>query len=125
LGDLRDRTVGVWGLTYKAGTDTLRRSSSVELCRWLHEQGVHVIAHDPAVASLPADLATIVDLQSSPLGATLGVDALVVATEWPMYRDVELELACQLTMLDANRFLRNKFENHANVRYVTIGKGLL
>jgi UDPglucose 6-dehydrogenase len=123
LGDLRDRRVGVWGLTYKAGTDTLRRSSAVELCRWLHDQGAHVVAHDPAVKSLPPELQSIIKLQSSPAGAADRVDALVVATEWPMYREVEFGTFAGLTVVDANRFLRAKLEGHAGLRYVTIGKG--
>ena len=123
LGDLRDRTVGVWGLTYKPGTDTLRRSSSVELCRWLHDQGARVVAHDPAVKSLPQELQSIIELQDSPARAARNVDALVVATEWPMYREVNLDMSDGLTVLDANRFLRDQFEGHASVRYVTIGKG--
>ncbi len=53
LGTLKNKTVAVWGLTYKAGTDTLRRSSAIELCQWLLEQGAQVQAHDPAVKSLP------------------------------------------------------------------------
>jgi UDPglucose 6-dehydrogenase len=123
LGDLRDRTVGVWGLTYKPGTDTLRRSSAIELCRWLHDQGARVVAHDPAVKSLPQELQSIIKLQNSPAGAASGVDVLIVATEWPMYREVALDIFFGLTVVDANRFLRDKLEGHAAVRYVTIGKG--
>ena len=39
LGPLGGRTIAVWGLTYKPGTDTLRRSTAVELCRWLVRAG--------------------------------------------------------------------------------------
>jgi UDPglucose 6-dehydrogenase len=123
LGDLRHRTVGVWGLTYKPGTDTLRRSGAVELCRWLHQQGARVVAHDPAVKALPQELQSIIELQGSPAAAASNVDALVVATEWPVYREVDLDIRGTLTVVDANRFLRDKFEGHAAVRYVTIGKG--
>ena len=125
LGNLQGKTIGVWGLTYKAGTDTLRRSSSVELCTWLHRAGARVVAHDPALKSLPTELQPVIELRGSPSEAATGVDALVVATEWPIYRDVELQVKGQLTILDATRFLRQKFENHPHVRYVTIGKGVL
>src|SRR5205807_818835 len=50
VGRLEGKTIAVWGLTYKPGTDTLRRSSAVELCRWLLDRGASVRAHDPAVA---------------------------------------------------------------------------
>src|SRR5262249_52216826 len=43
----------VLGLTYKPGTSTLRRSSAIELCRWMHERGVRVRGYDPAVPTLP------------------------------------------------------------------------
>ena len=54
---LARRRIAIWGLTYKPGTDTLRRSSAVELCRWLATVGASVRAHDPAVSVLPPDLA--------------------------------------------------------------------
>ncbi len=125
LGDLRGRRIGVWGLTYKAGTDTLRRSSSVELCRWLHDAGALILAHDPAVRTLPAELASVISLQGSAADAVADVDALVVSTEWPEYREVKLDLQTTLTILDPNRFLRSQFEGKPRIRYVTIGKGLL
>jgi UDPglucose 6-dehydrogenase len=121
---LRGRTVGIWGLAYKPGTDTLRRSSSVELCRWLAREGARVLAHDPAVRTLPTDLASIVDLRPSPVEAAEGVTALVVATEWPDYRAVTLAVREPLTVIDPNRFLSEQFERNDAVRYITIGKGV-
>ena len=108
LGPLRGRTVAVWGLTYKPGTDTLRRSTAVELCRWLLEQGATVRVHDPAVPGLPADLAAA-HRCASPEEAAAGADALVVATEWPDYRKADLDdLVARMAspvVIDANRFL--------------------
>ena len=88
LGDLKGKCIAVWGLTYKPGTDTLRRSSAVELCQWLAQQGAHVQAHDPAVKSLPVELEATIQLQPTALAALTGATALVVATEWPEYQVV-------------------------------------
>lgn len=93
LGDgdeaaLAGRRVAVWGLAYKPGTDTLRRSSALELCRWLGERGASVGAHDPAIASLPAE-AGEVELAASALEAARGAEALVVCTGWPEYREID------------------------------------
>jgi UDPglucose 6-dehydrogenase len=118
LGDLRGRRIAVWGLTYKPGTDTLRRSSAVELCRWLVAEGVSVRAHDPAVKSLPEDLP--IELSASAADAARDADAVVVATEWPEYRSLQPE--GDMTVVDPNRFLREAFDR-PGVRYVTIGKG--
>jgi UDPglucose 6-dehydrogenase len=127
LDTLNGKTVAVWGLTYKAGTDTLRRSSAIELCQWLLEQGAQVQAHDPAVKSLPEQFAAI-RLCASPLDAARGADALVVATEWPDYRAVSMtEILTAMhskIVLDANRFLAASLEALPNVTYVAVGKAI-
>ncbi len=127
LGTLNGKTVAVWGLTYKAGTDTLRRSSAIELCQWLLDQGVQVQAHDPAVKSLPEQFAAI-RLYASPLDAARGADALVIATEWPDYRTVSmtetLTAMHSTIVLDANRFLAASLEALPNVTYVAVGKAI-
>lgn len=125
LGELKGKRIAIWGLTYKAGTDTLRRSSAIELCQWLVEQGAQVQAHDPAVKELPVQYAGI-RLFPSPLEAARGADALVIATEWPDYRSVampDILAAMHTTMvLDANRFLAGSIEPLPMVTYITVGK---
>ncbi|MDQ2995624.1 MAG: nucleotide sugar dehydrogenase, partial [Chloroflexota bacterium] len=86
LGDTAQPIVAVLGLTYKPGTDTLRRSASVELCQWLHSQGAHVQAHDPAIHELPDELRPMIQLAETPHDALRGADVAIVATEWPDYR---------------------------------------
>jgi UDPglucose 6-dehydrogenase len=118
--------VAIWGLTYKPGTDTLRRSSAVELCQWLASQGADVRAHDPAVKSLPAELAAQVHLADSALSAVEGASALIVATPWPEYRevvagDVAARMAGRL-VLDANRFLGKTLGACASIEYLSVGK---
>ena len=124
---LKGKTIAIWGLTYKAGTDTLRRSSAIELCQWLLEQGAQVQAHDSAVKSLPEQFAAI-RLCASPLDAVQGADALVIATEWPDYRAVSMtEILTSMhsaIVLDANRFLAASLEALPNVTYVAVGKAV-
>jgi len=127
LGDVSGKTVGVWGLAYKPDTDTLRRSSSVELCEWLLDRGATVRAHDPAVKTLPAGLASGVVLVDSALSAVQGASALVVATPWPEYRNVAAgEVAARMTrrlVLDANRFTGGTLGKDASIEYLSVGKG--
>jgi UDPglucose 6-dehydrogenase len=127
LDGVAGKTVAVWGLTYKPGTDTLRRSSSVELCEWLVDRGARVRAHDPAVKTLPPDLAARITLVDSALAAVDGASALVVSTPWPDYRkvapaDVAARMTNRLT-LDANRFLGATLGADPSMRYVSVGKG--
>lgn len=126
FGDLSRKTIAVWGLTYKPGTDTLRRSSSVELCQWMLAQGASVKAHDPAVKSLPDDLK--VELCPSALEALAGADALVLSTGWQDYREISAEdvlaRAPNLIVIDVSRFLERTLGSDMRLRYVTVGKPL-
>jgi UDPglucose 6-dehydrogenase len=114
LGSVKNKTIAVWGLTYKPGTDTLRRSTAIELCRWLVSQGARARAHDPAVKSLPGDLD--VTLCASPREAVESAVALVVATEWPEYRSADLPAG--IVVIDPNGFIGSR----SGVRYYAVGK---
>ncbi len=122
---LAGRTVAVWGLTYKPGTDTLRRSSAVELCRWLAGAGAAVRAHDPVVNTLPRDLAGVLELCSSALEAVSEADALVVCTAWPYYLEVPLDevlqALAQAVIVDPSGCLRDSLASDSGVRYARVG----
>jgi UDPglucose 6-dehydrogenase len=124
LDTLDGAKIAVWGLTYKAGTDTLRRSKAVELCRWLVSRHADVHVHDPAAGALPADLS--VTRHADPLDAATGARALVVATGWPAYRNVDVErlasVAAQVLILDPNRFLSATLGRDSRFRYVAVGQ---
>lgn len=124
---LAGKTVAVWGLTYKPGTDTLRRSTSVELCHWLAQQKALVKVYDPAVKQVPVELQGVIELSSSPINAAQAADALVVATEWPDFTSIQPEelLASMKTawVIDANRFLGKTVGSDARIRYISVGKG--
>jgi UDPglucose 6-dehydrogenase len=118
--------VAVLGLTYKPGTSTLRRSSSVELCRWLHEQGVRVRGHDPAVHELPEELGGVLELAAGPLEALDGADLAVVATEWPAFRSLgAAEVSARMhrpLVIDPNHFLAGTLGSDPRIRYVATGR---
>jgi UDPglucose 6-dehydrogenase len=122
---LAGKTVAVWGLTYKPGTDTLRRSSSVELCLDLIGAGAIVRAHDPAVTELPSDLSEVT-LMDDPFEAARGADALVIATEWPAYRELDATRIPDVLggdlVVDANGFLAGALAGDDRVRYASVGR---
>jgi UDPglucose 6-dehydrogenase len=120
--------VAVLGLTYKPGTSTLRRSASVELCRQLHQAGVRVQAHDPAVPALPEELAGTLMLCATPEEALRGADVAVVATEWPDYKALSADEVTALMrrpqVVDQARFLAGTLGNAPHIRYVATGQPL-
>jgi UDPglucose 6-dehydrogenase len=123
--DLRRTTVAVWGLTYKPGTDTLRRSLAVELCDWLLAEGAAVRVHDPMAKDLPPGWSGAVTRLADPLAVAAGADALVIATGWPEYRGVSadqlLECCEQLLVLDANRLAPQLAARSDRLKYLAVG----
>jgi UDPglucose 6-dehydrogenase len=126
LGELRGKTVALLGLTYKPGTDTLRRSSAAELAQTLNDLGVRVTAFDPAVQALPAELREIIALKSSVAEALREADATVIATEWPEFRDIPasafIEAMRSPVILDPKRFLEATLAEDARIQYVAVGR---
>ena len=84
-GDLSGRTVGVWGLTFKAGTDDLRDSPALEIIVRLLDQGALVQAFDPTVSSVDG-LPSGTSVVASSKEACERADVLVVLTEWDEFR---------------------------------------
>ena len=126
LGDLKGKRIAVWGLTYKPGTNTLRRSLSVEMCNWLQEQGAEIAVHDPSKCELPDNWLGEVVRSKTPLEALEGACALVIATQWPEYREINVSdvenIAGQLAVFDSNRFLSD-FNKSPVISYYSVGVG--
>ncbi|MBT8562117.1 UDP-glucose/GDP-mannose dehydrogenase family protein [Polynucleobacter paneuropaeus] len=127
FGSLHGVTIAVWGLTYKPGTDTLRRSLAVELCNWLVEQGAKVNVYDPTVKNIPERWGAKVVCSSNAMQALNGADALVVGTEWPEFKKIAEGLSAAgnagLVIIDANRHLLSskvKFIE-AGYKYIAVG----
>jgi UDPglucose 6-dehydrogenase len=125
LGELEGKTVAVLGLTYKPGTDTLRRSSAVELCDWLLSRGAHVKAFDPSVQGFRDGLDQRIQLCPSSREALDGCDAAVIATEWPQFREITAQDVFEKmktpVILDANRFLSRTLAAHTGLIYIAVG----
>jgi UDPglucose 6-dehydrogenase len=105
LNPLKGRRVAILGLTYKEGTDTLRRSWAVELALWLHQQGVHVSAYDWQLRQLPGELASVLTLQGDREAALSGSDALVIGTDHPGLQQIqasEMQLLKNPLIIDPN-----------------------
>jgi len=88
---LKDKKIGVLGLAFKQNTDDIRLSPAIELCQRLQKEGAILRVHDPkamekAKAVLPN--VTYVDDMNE---VAEGCDALVIATEWPVFKKLDLE----------------------------------
>lgn len=123
--DLSNRVVGIWGLTYKPGTNTLRRSLAIELGNWLIESGVLLNVHDPMLEGLPQEWLGRVNWCSSPLDVFRNASALVVTLQCAEYlsistADIESKIEKKILFIDPNRYL-NKLKDSKKVDYVAVG----
>jgi UDPglucose 6-dehydrogenase len=116
----------VLGLAYKPGTSSLRRSSALELCAWLHARGVDVHAHDPMVRALPEEERRVARLFGSAREALRGADVAILATEWPAYRELRaadfVESMRRPTVVDPGWFLAGTLAADPRITYVASGR---
>ena len=101
--------IALLGLAFKAGTDDLRGSPSVEIARRLVEAGAAVHAYDPAVRAdaTTAEAGIVVTIDA--YAACDGASALVVATEWDEFRQLDFDRVAgvmdELHVIDARNLL--------------------
>ena len=89
---LKDKKIGVLGLAFKQNTDDVRMSPAIDLCQRLLKDGAKLRVHDPKAMDKARDVlkdtVTYVDDMNA---VAEGCDALVVATEWPEFKQLDLE----------------------------------
>jgi UDPglucose 6-dehydrogenase len=88
---LKGKTLGVLGLAFKQNTDDVRMSPAIDLCQRLQKEGAALRVHDPqAMEKAKAvlhDVTYVADMDE----VAEGCDALVIATEWPQFKKLDLE----------------------------------
>lgn len=97
--DLRGRTFAVWGLAFKPGTDDMREAPSRVLLESLWQAGATVRAHDPAAMSEVRRIygeRPDLHLCDRPMEALEGADALVIVTEWSLFRSPDFAVIRQM-----------------------------
>src|SRR5256886_6701146 len=89
---LREKKIAVWGLTFKPDTDDVRSSVAIELVDGMLREGAHVTVYDPKGMEKARELKQVADAKfaTSALEAVDGAEALVIATEWNEFANVDL-----------------------------------
>lgn len=123
LGRLDGLSIGVWGLTFKAGTDDVRDSLAIKIIDDLIERGARVRAYDPAISGSHTMIHC--ELMESPLDV-LDADALLVLTEWPMFREIPARTIAERlrrrVVVDGRNALSHDALAAVGVRYRGIGR---
>ncbi len=125
-GDVRGRSVGILGLTFKPNTDDMRDSPAIAVIQTLQDAGAHVRAFDPEGIEQAKRVLTEVDFLGDPYAVADGADALVIVTEWDAFRALNLGRIAGLLRTPVLVDLRNIYPPEdvaaAGLRYHGVGK---
>ena len=126
-GDAQGKTVGVLGLSFKPETDDMRDAPSIDIIQGLLERGAAVRAFDPQAMPAARPLLPDITLCEDAYDVCAGADALVIITEWNLFRMLDLERVKALLRSPAIVDLRNVYKPEpvraAGFRYVGVGRG--
>lgn len=131
LGDLDGRVIALFGMTYKAGTSTLRRSLPLAVARDLIDRGASVRVYDPKAdwEELPAPVRAVLFVASSPYSAAEGAHVALLMTEWPEFLELDLQrlrsTMAEPVFFDTKSQLRDRFDalQALGFRVMAIGRG--
>ncbi|GAB4428544.1 MAG: UDP-glucose/GDP-mannose dehydrogenase family protein [Chloroflexi bacterium OHK40] len=89
LGDLRGKSVGVLGLSFKPNTDDMREAPSIDIIRAILAGGAHVKAYDPVAMDHAAELLPEVTFCRTAYDVAKEADALLLVTEWNEFKQLD------------------------------------
>ncbi|ACG79370.1 UDP-glucose 6-dehydrogenase [Phenylobacterium zucineum HLK1] len=90
-GELKGKTVGVLGLTFKPNTDDMRDAPSLAIIPALQDKGAQVQAFDPEGMAEARHMLQGVTFKDDPYAVAEGADVLVIITEWDQFRALDLD----------------------------------
>jgi len=100
---LEGARIAVLGLSFKPGTDDVRKSRALDVIEQLRDRGAEIVAYDPvAIENVRPDFPEIEYAESAD-GALEGADGAVVATDWPEFDDLSFEGMARSVVVDGRR----------------------
>ena len=126
-GDLNGRTIAVWGLAFKAQTDDMRESPAIDLIEVVLAAGGKVCAHDPeANESARRIFGDRIAYADHMYDALPGADALVIVTEWLVFRNPDFQRMKESldhpVIVDGRNLYQPKKMRELGFTYVTLGR---
>lgn len=126
IGDLKDKMVGILGLSFKPNTDDMREAPSVSIIRGLQKEGAKIRAFDPAAMDEAKKFLSDVEYCSDPYEVANNSDALVILTEWNQFRNLDIDKIKDLLkrpiLIDMKNIYDPKKMKAAGIRYTGVGR---
>ena len=126
LEDLSSKKIAVLGLTFKPNTDDVRESPAIAVIKGLQSKGAIIVAHDPVGMEQAKKTLKNVEFSENPYDAAIEADAVVLATEWNDFRNLDWELMKNNLKAPVVFDLRNIYEPEKMARlgftYYCVGR---
>lgn len=125
---LQNKKIAVWGLSFKPDTDDIREAPSIDIIKTLLAEGTHIAAYDPEAMN---NFKKIVDEHTiqycnTPYDALKNADALVICTEWQLFRNPDFDTMKQLmkspTIFDGRNIYDLQQMKELGFHYESIGR---
>ena len=110
LGDLKGKTIAILGLAFKQNTDDVRKSPAVDIINLLLKEGAHIRCFDPLAMDNTKKILSNLNYCQDEYETAQGSDALVIATEWNQFRNLDLSKIKKLLKSPILLDLRNLYE---------------
>jgi UDPglucose 6-dehydrogenase len=125
-GSVRGKRIAVLGLTFKPNTDDMRDAPSLAVIGALQDAGAEIRAYDPEGMEAAKAVLSDVDYARDPYACAEGADALVIVTEWDMFRALDLTRLKGLlkapTIVDLRNVYRPDDMKRHGFHYISIGR---
>jgi len=126
-GNLKERTIAVWGLAFKPETDDIREAPSIDMMEALLSQGARLQVFDPeAMENIRGLFGDRLAYADSMYDALEGADALLICTEWSIFRNPDMErikaLLASPAIFDGRNLYNTEDMEAAGFHYESIGR---
>jgi UDPglucose 6-dehydrogenase len=125
-GDVRGKTIGILGLTFKPNTDDMRDAPSISIISSLVDGGAKIRAFDPEGMSAAKELIPGIEYAHDAYEVAAGADCLVLVTEWNEFRSLDLERLKQAMntprLVDLRNVYRRREVEAYGFTYASVGQ---
>lgn len=129
LGSLNDKVIGVLGLSFKPNTDDIREAPAFEVIHLLENEGAMIKAYDPQAMPLAKSILNGTTLCDNPYQVAEGADALVLATEWNEFKQLDFkrihDSMRQPIVMDGRNLWDPDTLRELGFTYYGIGRGMI
>ncbi len=126
MPEIKGNTIGILGLAFKPNTDDIREASSIAIINEIQKMGGKAKVYDPAAMETAKKVLKDVEFAPSAYDAVKDVDAIILATEWKEFKELDLnkvrKLAKGNVFIDGRNVFDNKTMSQLGFKYYCIGK---